>query len=150
MAETRVPTTAVDRRRFVLGAAGALASAGLGGALALPDEAAAAAHHARRHHRLRHQAVPSPIPGGLKPGVHVWGVGPAGRTLPFSHFVMGGLDLDASTITDFSGSVAVAYLVGTARGSDGATYNLETDVRAYSGRFVAADGSTHHGKFAFI
>jgi len=150
MAETQAPATLVDRRRFVLGAAGALASAGLGGALSLPDEAAAAPRAVHRHHRLRHQAVPQPIPGGLKPGVHVWGVGPAGLTLPFSHFVTGGLDLDASTITDFSGSVAVAYLVGSARGSDGATYNLETDVRAYSGKFVAADGTTHHGKFAFI
>ena len=148
MVDTRAPTAAVDRRGFILGAAGVAASAGVGGGLALPDVAAAASRH--HGHAHGHPAVPKPIPGGVKPGVHVWGVGPTSVTLPFSHSTLAGLDLDASTITDFDGVVAVAYLAGTARGSDGATYNLETDVRAYSGEFVAADGSTRHGKFAFI
>ena len=35
-------------------------------------------------------------------------------------------------------------------GSDGATYNLETDTRAFKGRYVDADGKKHFGTFAFI
>jgi hypothetical protein len=39
---------------------------------------------------------------------------------------------------------------GTATGSDGATYNLETDMRAFKGKYVGADGKRHFGSFAFI
>jgi hypothetical protein len=38
---------------------------------------------------------------------------------------------------------------GTARGSDGRTYNLETDMRAFEGEFVV-DGVTHRGAFGFV
>jgi hypothetical protein len=57
--------------------------------------------------------------------------------------------VEPSTITDFNGSSAVAYHVGTARASDGRTYHLETDVRAFEGEYVV-DGETRHGSFAFV
>ena len=35
-------------------------------------------------------------------------------------------------------------------GSDGKTYNVETDLRAFKGAYVAADGTRRFGSFAFI
>jgi hypothetical protein len=60
------------------------------------------------------------------------------------------LDVEPSTITDFRGVVALAFLAGHAKGSDGVTYNLESDMRAFKGDFVAADGTTHRGSFGFV
>jgi hypothetical protein len=40
--------------------------------------------------------------------------------------------------------------LGTASGSDGVEYGLEVDIRAFEGRYVAADGSTNRGAFALI
>jgi hypothetical protein len=40
--------------------------------------------------------------------------------------------------------------VGTATGSDGRQYNLETDMRAMEGTYVAEDGSRQRGLFALI
>lgn len=39
--------------------------------------------------------------------------------------------------------------VGTAQGSDGKTYNLETDIRAFEGEYKAG-GTTFRGAFAFV
>ena len=61
-----------------------------------------------------------------------------------------GFDVDPSTITDFRGFSAAAFHVGSATGSDGATYNLETDLRAFRGTYVAAGGIRRFGKFALI
>ncbi len=61
-----------------------------------------------------------------------------------------GLDVDPSAITDFRGKTAIAYHVGSAVGDDGTKYDLETDIRAYEGKYVDAGGSTHRGTFAFI
>jgi hypothetical protein len=44
----------------------------------------------------------------------------------------------------------VAFHVGEAKGSDGHTYNLETDIRVMDGKYVAVDGTTRHGSFALI
>ena len=71
-------------------------------------------------------------------------------TLPFSGATLQGFDVDPTTIGDFRGFSALAYHAGTATGSDGATYNLETDMRAFKGRYVDADGNKHFGTFAFI
>ena len=54
-----------------------------------------------------------------------------------------------ATATDFKGSSAVAFQVGSARGSDGKIYNLETDMRAFEGEYVV-DGGAHRGAFAFV
>jgi hypothetical protein len=70
-------------------------------------------------------------------------------TLPLTGITLQGFDVEPGTITDFRGSSAVAYHVGTATGSDGKTYNLETDVRIMEGEYVV-DGSVHRGAFALI
>lgn len=97
---------------------------------------------------------PAPIPGGLQipggPFIHFFLPGPPSLTLPFSGLMPMGLDVEPSTITNFRGFTALAYLVGTARDDDGNEFNLEADIRVYRGRYVASDGSRHRGLFAFI
>jgi hypothetical protein len=87
----------------------------------------------------------------LTPGfvIHVFGAGDPAVTLPFTGITLQGFDVEPSTITDFKGSSALAYHVGTARGSDGKTYNLETDIRAFEGEYVV-DGIARRGSFALI
>jgi hypothetical protein len=70
-------------------------------------------------------------------------------TLPFTGITLQGLDTEPATITDFNGTSAVAYHVGSARGDDGKTYNLETDIRAFEGDYVV-DGVMRHGAFALV
>jgi hypothetical protein len=139
----------LDRRKLVLGAAGVVASAGAAKSLAWPSASGAAALPSRRGVL----PAPNPIPGGLEvaPGlvIHVFLPGDPSVTLPFSGLPLGGFDVEPCTITDFNGSSAVAFHVGTAEGSDGKTYNLETDIRAFEGEYVA-DGSVHRGAFALI
>ena len=97
--------------------------------------------------------APNPIPGGIElaPGfvIHVRGAGDPAVTLPFTGITLQGFDVEPSTITDFNGASALAYHAGTARASDGTTYNLETDIRAFEGDYVV-DGDVHHGAFAPI
>jgi hypothetical protein len=139
---------ALDRRRFVVGAAGVVVGAGLS-TLSHPSASAASAR------RRRVGVVPNPIPGGafdVGPplGVlHVFAPGDPSITLPFTGGTLGGFDVEPTTITDFKGSSAVAFHVGTARASDGTTYNLETDIRAFEGTFVV-DGVKHRGSFGFV
>ena len=87
------------------------------------------------------------LPDGL---IHVFAPGPQEVTLPFTGFQLQGLHVEPNTITDFEGITAVAFHVGTATGSDGTSYNLETDMRAYQGTYLAEDGSRRFGTFAFI
>ena len=142
MSSSRHSVCGVDRRTFVLGA-GALASTGLVG-LGVPSVAAARSRKAGEV-----PPAPNPIPGGLAPGVHVFAPGDTAVTLPFSGGALQGFDVEPGTITDFNGSSAVAYHVGTAQGSDGNTYNLETDIRAFKGEYVV-DGVVHQGSFALV
>jgi hypothetical protein len=134
------------RRRFVLTAAGTVTGATVAG-LARPSPSIAAPSASRV------SPVPNPIPGGLElaPGfvIHVFPPGDPTVTLPFSGLTPAGFDVEPGTLTDFNGSAAVAYHVGTARGSDGTTYNLETDIRAFEGEYVV-DGAVHRGAFALI
>ena len=136
----------IDRRRFVLGAAGAVASA-----TAFPAAGAAAAFHAAEDAHV--VPAPDPIPGGIDIGggnvIHVWPPGDPTITLPLSQLPLAGFDADATTIGNFRGSSALAYHVGTATGSDGKTYNVETDVRAFKGDYVVG-GKTQRGSFVFI
>ena len=138
----------LDRRRFVLTTAGSVT--GGVASLAWPSTAGAAGSPSSSR---RVQAAPNPIPGGIElaPGsvIHVFGAGDPAVTLPFTGITLQGLDVEPSTITDFNGSSAVAYHVGRARASDGTTYNLETDIRAFEGEYVA-DGEVRHGSFALI
>src|SRR4029450_4417688 len=68
----------------------------------------------------------------------------------FTAVQLEGLDVEPSVITDYKGVTALAFHVGTATGSDGKQYNLETDLRAMEGSYVAEDGSRKRGLFALI
>jgi hypothetical protein len=140
---------ALSRRRFVQTAA--LAAAGVTGSLAAPSRGLA---HGDHGHHPGAVVPPTPIPGGIQipggPQIHVWAPGDPSVTLPFSGSTLMGFDVDPSTMTDFRGFSAVAFHAGTAIGGDGATYNLETDLRAYKGTYIAADGSRKLASFAFI
>jgi hypothetical protein len=70
--------------------------------------------------------------------------------LPFTKVPLQGLNVEPSTITDFDGATALAYHVGKATGSDGKTYNLETDFRIMEGQYVSVEGTRRHGTFAEI
>jgi hypothetical protein len=148
-------THGFSRRGFIRTAAGATALA-FGPGLSLRALA-----HDDGHDNNRTLPAPKPIPGGLNlrlvagleppyDFIHVFPPGPQGLTLPFTGGVLQGLDVETSTLTDFHGATALAYHVGEARGSDGHTYNLETDMRVMQGKYVAVDGTTKHGSFALI
>ena len=142
------PARTINRRQlFKYGAtAGAVATAA---PVLSPLTAAAHAHGLPRV-----LPAPKPIPGGIQvpggPFIHTFIPGPPDVTLPFSGLQLQGLDVEPSLITDYQGFTALAYLVGTARGSDGNQYLLEADLRAMEGRYVAQDGTRHRGLFAFI
>ena len=139
-------------RRCFLGTAGALVAAGAVKPLAWP----VLAHDGDddddddgEEDSFRVVPVPEPIAGGPAPGVHIFLPGPTDITLPFSGLQLQGLDVEPSTITNFRGTFALAYVLGQARGSDGVTYGLEVDIRAYEGEFMAA-GARHTGAFTFL
>jgi hypothetical protein len=138
------------RRSFLLGTAGTLA-AGLAASLGQPgiSEARFGFRHPPKH-SSEPLSAPKPILGGLNvpPLIHEFLPGPETITLPFTLLTLQGLHVEPSTITDFKGVTALAYHVGTVTGSDGLTYNLETDVRVFEGEYVAEDGSRHEGTFA--
>jgi hypothetical protein len=92
--------------------------------------------------------APVPIPGGFVPFpgaplIHVFAPGPVDLGLM-------GENVEPSTITNFDGFSALAYVAGTATDADGNSYTMVTDMRVYSGTYVSADGSVLHGTFAFI
>jgi hypothetical protein len=133
-------------------------AAGLVAPLASAEHASAdeagAAEHGGSHLGPAEVVLPKPIPGGSTlPDdtlIHVLGPGPSDIKLPFSGGFLGGDDVDTVTITDFEGFSAVAFHAGTALGSDGAMYNLETDMRAFQGRYIGEDGDVHEGCFALV
>jgi hypothetical protein len=138
----------ISRRRFVQTAATAATG------LSLAHPAGASAWDGERH---RHAVVvpPKPIPAvvTLPNGTQIHVGPPAGDptvTLPFSHTTLRGFDVDPSTITDFRGFSALAFHVGTATGSDGATYDLETHMTVEQGGYIASDGIRRFGTFSFI
>ena len=138
----------VSRGAFIRGAAGGLALAALGGPLA-PLQAAAAEMGDNEEVGL--VTPPKPIVRVITGTTfHVHAPGPTTIVLPHSGVVPDGLDAEPNTITDFKGFIAQAYHVGTATGSDGLHYNLETDIRGYKGEYIAADGSHHTGAFALL
>ena len=143
MDEARTSESSVDRRRFLKYAGGAFAAVSAANAL-VPAQSSGTTTQSTP------LPQPKPIPGGVSPTLHVFGPGPSGVTLPFSRLPLPGLDIEPSVITDRTGFTALAYHVGQAKGSDGKTYNLETDMRAYQGIYIASDGSRRRGSFAFI
>ena len=139
----------LDRRRFLKGAGLAATAGAIGGPLIGTSSAGASVRTA-----LASVTPPRPIPGGIElpdgSTIHVWAPGPPDVTLPFTGATLGGEDVEPSTITDFEGFSAVAFHVGSVGGSDGVIYDLETDMRAFSGRYVGEDGEVHEGTFGFV
>ena len=151
-------STGFSRRRFMRTAAGSTAFA-LGPKFTSPARAADGQDDDDHRHGETTPA-PKPIPGGtdlsgfgLTPPfdfIHVHAPGEQGKVLPYTGVVLEGLDVEPITITDFDGFSAVAFHAGQARGSNGKLYNLETDFRVMTGKYVAVDGATRHGNFALI
>ena len=83
--------------------------------------------------------MPVPLPGGM----HIFAPGPRRLGLP-------GVQLNPSSIGDFDGTVAIAYLKGRATSGDGRRFLMVNDIRLMQGAYLAADGSRHSGAFAFI
>jgi hypothetical protein len=144
-------THSFSRRGFIHTAAGATA-------LAFGPGRSLSALAQNDHHQTL--PAPKPISGGFDLSgsgfvppydfVHIFAPGPEDITLPFSGGMLQGLNVEPSTITDFDGATALAFHAGEAIGSDGHPYNLETHMVAMEGKYVAVDGTTRHGSFAFI
>jgi len=83
--------------------------------------------------------MPVPVPGSA----HVFAPGPPALGLQ-------GVDANPSSIGDFDGTVALAYLQGRAKDASGRRFKMSNDMRVMTGRYLAADGSPHVGSFAFI
>ena len=81
-----------------------------------------------------------PVPPG---GPHIFAPGP--RSLGLQ-----GPQANPSSVGDFDGTVALAYVKGRATGADGHRFLMVNDMRVMTGEYLAADGSRHHGSFAFI
>ena len=92
-----------------------------------------------RHVRAQDASEPLPIPGGF----HFFAPGPP-------RLGYRGLNVEASTITNFQGDVALAYLRGRARSAAGQDFVLGADMRVFSGDYVAADGISRRGVFGFV
>jgi hypothetical protein len=142
----------VGRRRLLVGTAGALAGTAFAASLSHPAVAQTQAQGLAS--RARPLPPPKPIPGGIQipggPLIHIFLPGPTNTTLPFSGLQLQGLNVEPSTITDFNGATALAYLVGSATGSDGKRYNLEADLRIFEGTYIAETGARREGTFALI
>jgi len=76
-------------------------------------------------------------------GPHIFAPGP--RSLGLQ-----GPQANPSSVGDFDGTVALTYLKGRATGGDGHRFLMLNDMRIMTGDYLAADGSRHHGSFAFI
>ena len=129
----------LSRRQVLI--KGAAAAGGLAG-LGLLDPALALA---RGPHGHGHKD-PRPIPGGLDENfVPV-------PSDPFIHVLAPGLgpELEMSTITDFHGVIGACEIRGTARGSDGSTWDFDTDMRFMRGTYVDLHGKVRRGSFGFV
>jgi len=85
--------------------------------------------------------VSDPIP--VLPGSLVRAPGP--RVLGFQ-----GLAADPSSIGNFQGVVALAYLRGRVRDASGRRLVMVDDIRVMQGDYVSADGTARRGTFAFV
>jgi len=131
-----------SRREFVRRASGAMAAgAAVGGVLG----------RSRLFASEHSFADPLPIPGGtpaLGGGFHVYGPTPDGSFDP--------IDAEPSTITNFNGVVALAYISGTvSQRQIGSNVQVElpyiaSDMRFMQGVYRGVDGKPRQGTFGFI
>jgi hypothetical protein len=121
------------RQVLVRGAAAAGGIAGLG--LLEPAVALARGH-----------GNPNPIPGGLD---ELFAPVPSD---PFIHVLAPGLgpQLEMATITDFNGVIGASEIRGAAHGSDGSTWDFDTDMRFMQGTYVDSNGQVRKGSFGFV
>jgi hypothetical protein len=141
LGHARFGRRAVSRRLFARTAAGAaVASATLGSGLWRPGLA-----------RAGGSPQPIPIPGGsplLGGDFHVFGPTPDGSFDP--------IDAEPITITDFKGSVGLAYISGMVTQKNTATGEVLTlpfvgsDMRFMKGLFRGTDELFHRGAFALV
>jgi hypothetical protein len=125
-------TTAFSRRQLIhRGAATVGTLAGWG--LLAPEAVLAAGNPA-----------PRPIPGGFSKSMM-----PV-PSHPVVHVLPPGIGFEMATITDFHGIVAASETRGTARGSDGTSYDFDADMRFMQGTYVALDGRVRTATFGFI
>src|SRR5499427_1154037 len=89
---------------------------------------------------------PNPIPGGLDQSFM-----PVPSD-PFIHVLAPGLgpQLEMATITDFNGVIGASEIRGTAHGSDGSTWDFDTDMRFMQGTYFDSDGQMRKGSFGFV
>jgi hypothetical protein len=88
--------------------------------------------------------MPKPIPGGFGPDFL-----PVPKD-PLVHVLPPGIGFEMSTITDFNGDVAASEIRGTAHGSDGSTWEFDTDMRFMRGVYIDTAGRVREGAFGFI
>ena len=69
---------------------------------------------------------------------------------PANHVGRPGIGFEMSTITDFDGVVGASEIRGRVRGSDGSTFDFDTDMRYMHGTYVGVDKRVHRGTFGFI
>lgn len=91
---------------------------------------------------------PVPIPGGtpvLGGGFHLFGPG-----------IIDPVDAEPISITDFNGSVGIAFISGMVTRTNTVTHEvrslpfLSADMRFMKGVFRGQDGKMHNGAFAFV
>jgi hypothetical protein len=87
---------------------------------------------------------PRPIPGGFDQNFN-----PVPSD-PFIHVLPPAIGFEMSSITDFNGVVGGSETRGTAHGSDGTTYDFDTDMRFMRGVYIGLDGRLRQGAFGFI
>jgi len=162
-----IPHVHVSRRSFLSGV-GAAAAVGSAAALGVTSPAQALGNSKGSSQGNSSQNVftknssPRPIepvvptaePGFDPPPpfdlIHWLLPGPEGATTQILGLGAFGLDVDPSLMTDYHGFTTYAVLAGSARGSDGADYDVELDVRVMDGKYVGEDGETHEGTFGFF
>jgi len=83
----------------------------------------------------------APVP--VLDGIRILSPGP--RALGFP-----GLAADPSSIGDFQGVVALAYMRGTVRDETGHSFTIVNDLRIFVGDYVSADGIQRRGAFGFV
>jgi hypothetical protein len=87
---------------------------------------------------------PNPIPGGFDQNFNLV------PKDPFIHVLPPGIGFEMSTITDLNGVVGGSEIRGTAQGSDGSTWDFDTDMRFMTGTYVDVRGKVRTGSFGFI
>lgn len=135
-----------------LGAVGAASAVTAGGLLTAGQAAAAPARllDAVPMPKPIASRVPSGLPEPLAQEIGFALPGPLGATTPVIGLEAMGLDIEPSTIGDFSGFTAFAVLAGEARASNGNLYPFEFDVRVMKGKYIAEDGTEQRAEFAFM